>query len=390
MLDVLPLIAIALLGTRLAAAAAQRVGMPGTVGELLVGVVLGPIIARSTSFAPTFEVLGTIGVILLLFLAGLGTDFGAVRSVGRSALLIATGGVMLPCAAGCVAALMLDQPLRVALFVGVALSATGAGITVATLRDLRLLHGQAGQTILVTAIASNVLVVVLIALIPDASGRGLGEIVLRLGGFGLMAWILAKGVFRSVMTWLASWLDHNVLAPAVAIALLAAWVATEVGGLTAITGSYMAGVLIANTTPQIGITQEIGTFMSGFFKTMVMVSIGLNLEFGRVPVGMLAGFLALAVVTRFAGCGLIARWTGADSRDAALIGAGMIPRGEVGLVVASLGLQRGVLSGEWYSMLVLVVIGTIVVTPPIFGAVARWEIRLGRQAERAYTVAVEG
>jgi Kef-type K+ transport system membrane component KefB len=359
--ELLPVLAVVLVGGRIASGVSLRLGLPGVFGELVLGLAIGPVIVHWLNGGATVETFGEIGVLVLMLLVGLETDISVIKSVGKAAFLVAFAGAILPTFAGAAVASWFGESMRVSLFIGVALSATSVSITAATLRELGRLNTTAGRTILVAAVIDDVIGLLLISMVAREGGDSPA-----IAGLRVVAFLAVAAAGGALLGPLLSVLERHVeefLAVAVGLGLLYAWMAEEIGGLAGITGAYLAGLLLARAMPHKPLARGVEALASGFFATLFFVSLGLHVRLEAVsPVWVLA-LGAVALVTKFVVCGLGAWVGGLDKIDSLAIGVGMIPRGEVALIVASIGLNRGVLADGLFSMLVVVVILTTVVTP---------------------------
>lgn len=361
MSDLLPLLAVILVGGRVAAAVASRFGMPGVFGELLLGLALGPIIVQQMHAGEPIKMLGEIGVLVLMLLVGLETDPTVVRNVGKPAVLVAVGGVLGTTTLITFAALWIGEPMHIALFTAVALSATSVSISAATLRELGKLDTPAGRTILVAAIIDDVIGLFLVSMISRGGSDSPAVAGLRMIAF--LA-IVAGGALalRPLLTTLEKHIEE-FLAVAVGLGLLYAWAAESIGGLAGITGAYAAGLVLARAMPHQQFARGVETLATGFFATLFFVSLGLNVHMSDVSLPLVLLFLSLAVVGKLAGAGIGARLAGLSRSDTIIVGTGMVPQGEVSLIVASLGLSQGFISPGLFSTLVIVVVTTSLVTP---------------------------
>ena len=369
-------LALVLVGGRIAARTASRVGLPPLFGELVLGLVLGPFLAQWLQGGNTIELLGTLGMILLMLLAGLETDLSVFRGVALPGILVAAFGALLPAATGSLLMFWLGGSLPVSLFVGVALSATSVAITAATLRETGRLQSTAGRTIMIAAVVDDVLGLLLLAFVTGSAGGEPPQVaVLRVAVTGGMV-ILAAFLLGPLLRLLERHVE-TFLPVALGVGFLFAWGAQAIGGLAPITGAYVAGLLLARAMPHQPVAHHVETLASGFFATMFFMSLGLRVRLFAIAPALLAVFLLLAVVTKVAGCGLGARLGGLGWDDVLTVGVGMIPRGEVALIVASIGYDRGILSTSMFSLLVLVAIGTTVVTPPLLNGISALGRRTG-------------
>jgi Kef-type K+ transport system membrane component KefB len=391
-LQLLLLLTIVVAAAKLAGAAANRIGQPAVFGEILVGLVLGPTVldilewpmflpqavAGHGDAVPLLAVvrdLAGIGVILLMFVAGMETDLGEMRRVGKVAFWAATGGVVLPFAGGIAVSSAFGLPmLWEGIFVGTILTATSVSISAQTLIELGALRSREGSTILGAAVIDDVMGIVLLSLVvafARASGAvDLGQVivvVVRLVVFFLAA--VAAGRFLAPVAAAAERLgvSEGLLGGVLVVAFLYAWAAEVVGGVAAITGSYMAGLLLAQTRFKEAIDRGIHPLTYSLFVPVFFISIGLQAN-GR-ELGARAGFtlvvVAVAIVAKAVGCGLFARLFGFTPLESLRVGVGMISRGEVGLIVAGYGLGSGIIGRDVFSASVIMVLVTTMVTPPL-------------------------
>ena len=361
MSDLLPLLAVILVGGRVAAAVASRFGLPGVFGELLLGLALGPIIVQRFHAGEPVKMLGEIGVLVLMLLVGLETDPAVVRNVGKPAVLVAVGGVLGTTTLITCAALWVGEPVHVALFTAVALSATSVSITAATLRQLGKLDTPAGRTIMVAAIIDDVIGLFLVSLISRGGGDSPAVAGLRMVAF-LTIVVAGAVALRPLLTTLEKHIEE-FLAVAVGLGLLYAWAAESIGGLAGITGAYAAGLVLARAMPHQPFARGVETLATGFFATLFFVSLGLDVHMGDVSLPLVLLFGALAMCGKLAGAGIGARLAGLSRSDTMIVGTGMVPQGEVSLIVASLGFSQGFISPGLFSTLVIVIVSTTLVTP---------------------------
>jgi Kef-type K+ transport system membrane component KefB len=393
LLQLLLLLALAVAAAKLSGAAANRTGQPAVFGEILAGLVLGPTVLNVLGWplfaeivvpphgaapAPLLESvrdLAELGVILLMFIAGLETDVGEMRQVGKVAFWAAFGGVALPFAGGAATAVAFGLPLLwTGIFIGTILTATSVSISAQTLMELGALRTREGSTILGAAVIDDVMGIVLLSLVVALARAGggvsaveMGWIVLRMAIF--FGGAIALGRFFEAFAARAERLavSQGLLASVIIVALLYAWAAEYVGGVAAITGSYVAGVLFAQTRFKAAIDRGIHPLTYSMLVPVFFVSIGLQANARELGAhAWFTGVLVLiAIVTKAAGCGVFAGFFGFSRLEATRVGVGMISRGEVGLIVAGYGLANGLIGPDVFSASVLVVLVTTMVTPPL-------------------------
>jgi len=335
--------------------------------------------AASASLPAVFQVLAQLGVVVLMFLAGLETDVAQLRASVAPAAVAAAGGVVLPMAGGALVARLAGFSWPESIFIGTVLTATSVTITAQTLLDLGKLRSRVGATILGAAVIDDVLgLIVLSVVIAIDSGAahaatGLTGAVLpiaRMTIFLVLAFALGPRLIAMVLDRGQPESDnHSLSAAALALAFLAAFCAAFLGGMAPITGSYLAGVFVAAMPARKAILESVRPICQAFFGPVFFVSIGLQID-ARNLGGHIPFFLALllvAVAGKIAGCGAGAFATGLGARDSIIVGVGMIPRGEVGLITATIGFAAGLISSGIYVQVVVLVLATTLITPPLLG-----------------------
>ena len=393
LLQILLLLSLVIAAAKLAGAAATRVGQPAVFGELLVGLLLGPTVLNVLSWpvfsTVTIETAGSasvpllglandladVGVILLMLVAGLETDLDQMRKVGTAAFWSASGGVALPMIGGILTAAAFGMPVFwTGIFVGTILTATSVSISAQVLMELGVLKSKEGATILGAAVIDDVMGLIVLSVVvafAQASGGGSALQMLVIVGRMLLffgAAIFVGRYFEPIAAWGDSLgVSQGLLATVTLLAFLYAWAAEYVGGVAAITGSYLAGVLLTRTSFKTRIDEGVHPLTYSLLVPVFFISIGLRAN-GR-ELGPHAAFtivlLLVAVVGKIVGCGALARICGFSNRESVRVGIGMISRGEVGLIVAGYGLSHGVIGQDVFSAVVIVVLGTTMVTPPL-------------------------
>jgi Kef-type K+ transport system membrane component KefB len=369
--------AIILIVAKLAGELAARWDQPPVLGQLLAGLLLGlglSFFDNSQLQAASVEVssLANLGVVLLMFLAGLETDWEQLRATGRAAFVAASLGVAAPLTAGFGLALLFGLPPVESLFVGVILTATSVSITAQTLMELGSLQTIEGATVLGAAVIDDVIGLVVFSLVVALTGAGAGPSdLVRLVVFLFVFFALSATIMPWLISRLVSYSERfrgaqAALAIAIAIALLYG-VAAERSGLAAITGAYMAGLLINRRSTHTEITEGTKVLTYGFFVPIFLVKTGMDARLDALAPVLLfvVATTLVAIVTKVVGCGAGARACGLSARQSLVVGVGMISRGEVALVVATLALSSGLISQAVFGASVVVVLATTVVTPPL-------------------------
>jgi Na+:H+ antiporter len=399
-LQLLLLLAVVVTAAKLAGAAANRIGQPAVFGEILIGLLLGPTLldimnwpifhaapaipghgVEPGSLAATIRDLAEIGVILLMFIAGAETDVDEMRRVGRVAFWAAFGGVAFPMIGGALVAAAFGYPLLwQGIFIGTILTATSVSISAQTLMELGALRSREGSTILAAAVIDDVMGIVVLSIVVALAGASLGGsvdvvavfvIVLRLVVFFAAA-IASARVLPVVLRWAGGLeVSQARLATVLVLAFLYGWAAEYIGGVAAITGAYLAGVLVAQTEFKAAADAGLHPLTYSMFVPVFFISIGLQAD--ARALGDRAAFtlalIGVAIVAKAIGCAVFARLWGFDARQSIRVGVGMISRGEVGLIVAGYGLAGGLIGRDVFSAAVLVVLVTTMITPPLLRTV---------------------
>ncbi|MEO8431421.1 MAG: cation:proton antiporter [Acidobacteriota bacterium] len=366
--------AAALLGAKLAGEIVERLGQPAVLGELLAGVVLGPSVLGWVPLSEGILLLAEIGVILLLFEVGIETDAGELLRVGGPALAVALAGMVLPFAGGFLVARALGEPARAAVFVGAALTATSIGITARVLSELRALETREGRIILGAAVVDDVLGLVVLAVVSqmgDGTSLDAGFAV-RAGGLAIGFLALALVVGMPLGRWLIGLVGQAgvrgvLVAASVGFALLMS-VAARKAGSAEIVGAFATGLVLARTNRRHDIDRALKPVVDVFAPLFfVVVGAQVDVRFlnpltpsNRTVLLLALGLTAVGFVGKFA-AGFV---SGRGTRHA-FVGAGMVPRGEVGLVFASVGRASGALSPGLFAAVVLAVFGTTFLAPPL-------------------------
>lgn len=363
-------IAGVLLGAKIAAHISHRLGLPAVLGELLLGLIIGPSVLGWLAPNETLHLLAEIGVILLMFMAGVETDVAAMRRVGPASLLTAIGGVIVPLGSGLVAGLAFGLSWTHALFMGAVLTATSVSISAQTLREMGKLRTREGTTILGAAIIDDVLAVLIFAVVMGLAGRG--NLLLTLGRMVIflpVAWVVGNWVVPALLRWERQ-LHHREASLAVFLSLILAyaWAAEILGSVATITGAYLLGVIVARHVDLDHIIHSgITAIGYGFFIPLFFVNIGLQTHsVGLLSAPLLTGLLILiATLSKIIGSGLGVRLGGFGWRSALQVGSAMVSRGEVALVMAGAGFAAGLLDSGLFSIIVVVTIATTLLTPPL-------------------------
>lgn len=349
----------------------ERLGQPAVVGEILAGVLIGPHALRWVELTDTTTALAEIGVILLLFNVGLEVRPSEIFKVGKRAMIVAVGGVVLPFFFGWgLMALWGDTSIR-GVFMGAAMVATSVGITARVLAGMGLLGLPTSQIILGAAVIDDILGLLVLSIVAStASGTiNYAEIGLTAGlsiGFTLFTVLVAGRIINKVRGIVDGMrLGDAYFFFAVMLCLGFSWLATEFN-VAPIIGAFLAGMALADLSSEKDFHTQVSA-VTEFLVPFFFVSIGLQLDLSvfREPSVIALAVVAtvVAVATKLIGCGAGAWPLG--RRQAMQVGMGMVPRGEVGIIVAQVGLSLGVLTGSLYGVVVFMAVATTLVAPPM-------------------------
>jgi Kef-type K+ transport system membrane component KefB len=373
--EVLRDILVVLLAAKAAAELAERAGVPAVVGEILAGILIGPsVLGLVGDGDEVLHTLGEIGVILLLLEVGLEMDVRELAKVGRASMLVATVGVVCPLVLGLGAMSALGEDFNTALFVGAALTATSVGITARVFGDLKALATTEARLVLGAAVVDDVMGLIVLTVVVRLVTEG-SVSVLSVGGIlaaALLFLVLGTVLGLRLAPPLFRALDRAARSPGTLVALALAFTLAfaelaSAAKLAPIVGAFVAGIALSRSDRSERIQRELAP-VGHLFIPVFFLQIGIDAEVGSffsLPVLGVAGvLLAVAVIGKLASpLGAIG-----SAGDKVLIGLGMLPRGEVGLIFATIGLREGVLDDDLYAALLLVVLATTLVTPQLLKA----------------------
>lgn len=368
---------VLLLAAKLGDELFKRLGQPALVGEILGGVLVGPGLLGWYQITPETSLFAEIGAVLLLFEVGVQTRIGEVARVGGTAVAVAVLGVALPFIGGYLAGVALGLDFAGRVFLAAALTATSVGITSGALRSFGALATQSGRVILGAAVIDDVLAMLIVAVAVGISAGEVsaGRIALLLALAAAFIGIVAiggTGILRSRRSLLTDpRFAETPFLPGMIVMLGLAALAALIG-LAAIIGAFLAGMVVGESSEREALETETAP-VAAFFTPFFFGFVGAQVDpaaFGSLStIGLLLGITALAVVAKFAGSFLGAVRTG--QRRAALIAWGMVPRGEVEIIVAGLALTAGAFKADLYAVIVGMVVITAIVVPPLMGPLVR-------------------
>ena len=355
---------------------ARRLKAPMVVGEIIAGLIIGPCLLGIVQPTDFISKMAEIGVVLIMFSAGLETNLQELKKSGFAAFLIACVGVIVPLVFGSLlymavygfAAFGTEEFFK-AVFIGSIMTATSVGITVEVLKEMGYLKSRVGQTILSAAIIDDIIGIIVLTFIlgfkdPDSNTLAVtGKIFL----FLILSLIIGYLFYRGFKYYDEKHV-HTRRIPIIAVSLcfVMAYVAEKYFGIADITGAYIAGIILCNTRDAEYIDRKVNVNGYMFFAPMFFVGIGLKTDFSNVDSSMIVfsiGFVIVAMLSKIIGCGLVSRCFRYSWTDCLKIGAGMMTRGEVALIITNKGLGLGIIDSSYFTAVILLIIVSSIVTP---------------------------
>lgn len=368
-------IALILLSTKVLGLFSKVVRLPQVVGALLAGIILGPACLGIVHSTEMLSNLSEIGVIVLMFAAGLETDIDELKRSGKASFLIALIGVLVPLAGGAAVAYFFNDStdsnvMLQNIFIGIILTATSVSITVETLKEMGKLSTRAGNAILGAAIIDDILGIIALTVVISMADESvnIGIVLLKIFGFFAFTFVAAVGYHYAFKKWTdnsAVKLRRYVVISFV-FCLVLAYCAEVFFGVADITGAFFAGLALSGTKKSEYISKRFDTLSYLLLSPIFFAGIGLKVELPKMN-GEIVLFTVLlcvvAALTKVIGCGLGAKICKYTSKESLQIGVGMISRGEVALIVANKGEAVGLMSDKFFAPVIIMVVFTTVVTP---------------------------
>jgi Kef-type K+ transport system membrane component KefB len=375
-------LAIIIAAAKLGGYLSYRIGQPAVLGELIVGIILGPSVLNlldipyftDQHLPEVIHQMAELGVLLLMFLAGLELHLSDLLRSRKVAALAGTFGVILPLVLGTITGMLFAMDIQPAIFIGLILSATSVSISAQTLMELKVLQSQVGVGLLGAAVFDDILVLlglsIFTAMTQPITGAGFASILLI---------VLKMALFLAIASAIGWWaiprlsrrivnlpISQGLIAFAFVVILLYGWTAETMGHMAAITGAFLAGLWFGRIPEKERIHNGIAAIAYGVFVPVFFINIGLSVNARELSweSGLLMLVMVLvAVISKVLGSGLGAILGGFTRREAVQLGVGMMSRGEVGLIVAAIGIQEGLIQPGTFSAIVGVVILTTLLTP---------------------------
>ena len=387
-MEFLGTLCLVLITTSLAGHFSRRIGVPAVIGQLLVGILIGPAVlgwVHNNAFMHTFS---EIGVIILMFIAGLESDLGMLKKYFKPALAVAFSGVVFPVVLIYFFGKLFHFSFEQAIFLGVTFSATSVSISVEVLKELKRLKSKEGTTILGAAVIDDIISVIILSVLVSM----FSNVAKAQGGHhssNLWMSFLLDALYFVMIFFLFEWIapkmmrlgEHlkvasSVTLMSIVLCLGMAWLAEQVG-LSDVVGAFFAGVAIAQTPYKQEVDSNIEPIGYAVFIPMFFVSIGLNMTFKGFfdDLIFIVSLTILALITKWLGCGLGAKVLGMNYDSMNIIGSGMVSRGEMALIIAQIGYEAHLLSSEYYSGVIFVIILTTLAAPFMLKAAIKRQMR---------------
>lgn len=387
-------IALILISTKVLGLFSKKIKLPQVVGALIAGVIMGPACLGWIHNTEMLSCLSEIGVIVLMFAAGLETDINELKRTGKASFLIALIGVIVPLLGGAAAAYFFNDSvdgnkMLQNIFIGIILTATSVSITVETLKEMGKLSTPAGNAILGAAIIDDILGIIALTMVISMadSSVSIGMVLLKILGFFVFTFIAAVGYHYAFKKWT----DNNpvklrrYVVISFAFCLVLAYCAEEFFGVADITGAFFAGLAISGTKKADYVTKRFDTLSYLLLSPIFFASIGLKVVLPKMNLEIVLFTVIIclvAVLTKVIGCGLGAKICKYSNKEALQIGVGMISRGEVALIVANKGEAVGLMSDKFFAPIVIMVVLTTIITPVLLKVVFKDKNDAGKAEEK--------
>lgn len=345
---------------------ARRIRIPAVVGQILIGIVLAPAALGWLQGGHTIEVLSEIGVILLMFLAGLESDLGVLKKNFKPALLVALAGVLVPLLVFWGVTTMMGYAFSTAIFYGIVFAATSVSITVEVLQEYGKLSTKAGSIILGAAVVDDILAVLALSIFTStqsSSGNLPKQFFMEF--LFLLFLVLVHKSIPKVWRFVEKLPVYAKNTTAALILCLVLSLLADAAGMSAVIGSFFAGLALSQTDVSHKIEEYSSAIAYVVFIPVFFVSIAISVTFESIfehPI-LILFFTLLAVLTKFIPAYFIGKSTGLTSSDSALVGTGMVSRGEMALIIAQIGIASQVINSDIYSELVIVIILSTLIAP---------------------------
>ncbi|MGX7030589.1 cation:proton antiporter [Vagococcus zengguangii] len=371
-MNILLTLALIILLTKVADTFAIKLGLPSVVGSLLVGILVGPSVLNVIQNDHSIELFSHIGVVLLMFLAGVESDLKILRKHFKPSLVTGLLGVVVPFLSFFLVSRIFNFSDETSLFIGLIFGATSLSITIQVLKELHFIKTKEGSIIIGAAVLDDVIVVIFLNFIlnmvnPDTTLIDIVPLLLK----NILFFAIVLAIDRFIMPICLKLLKQTkVPEKNVAFSLMLAFLLSflaEYIGMSDIIGAFFAGILISRTKFAHLVEMKITSTTLSLFAPIFFVSIGLNLSLTNISknLWLIIVFSILAVITKFVGGYLGGKYEKFDHLSSSIVGASLVSRGEMALILISLGLEKAFINDEIYASLVLVIIITTILAPII-------------------------
>ncbi|WDF83197.1 cation:proton antiporter [Lacticaseibacillus pabuli] len=359
--------AIIIGGTTLGGHLFARIGLPVVIGQMLIGIVLGPSLLGWVGMTHSLHDISSIGVVILMFAAGLETDLAQLKKHLLPSAVVATLGVILPLGFVYAFGRSIGTSNVESIFIGIVFAATSVSISVAVLREAGALRTRAGNIILGAAVLDDIIAVLLLGVFTQQEGGDGSNLFVRIvlqGGFFVLVWLIGRYLAAPLLH-----LSRRLLVPlavpltALVLCLALAGLA-QVVGLSDALGAFFAGIVVARTKVRDEVDSALNTVGNAVFVPVFFASIGLQLNLGAgMNWWLTAALTVIAVLTKLVGAGVGTLLTGGDMKESFVVGAGMVSRGEMALIIAQIGYSAHLLSSAYYGMIITAIVAATLVAP---------------------------
>ncbi len=355
---------------------ARKLHAPEVVGEILAGVLIGPAILGFVSETDFITKMAEIGVIMLMFEAGLATDMKKLKQTGLKATAIACAGVFVPIILGTILFMAFygfapigSEDFFKGVFIGTIMSATSVSITVAALKELGKLNGTVGTTIVSSAIIDDVIGIIVLTFVLSSkdTNTNVWMIILKAILFFAIAIVSGFGVYH-IFKWLDKRYEHTRRIPIIALVycIVMAYISKTYFGIAEITGAYVAGIVLCNLHDAKYVERRVDISAYMVFAPIFFAGIGLKVSFETMNLKLVLfsiAFVAVACISKIIGCGAVARLCRFNFNDSLKIGIGMMTRGEVALITAKAGLAVGLITPEYFTGVIMLILFSSIAVP---------------------------
>ncbi|MBS5926953.1 MAG: cation:proton antiporter [Clostridium sp.] len=374
-------IALILLSTKVLGIVTKKFQMPQVVGALLAGLILGPAVFNIIAETDFIKQIAELGVIVIMFTAGLSTDINELKSTGKASFIVALCGVILPLIGGTIVAYIFNRGELAGvygnefienIFIGIILTATSVSITVETLKELGKLNVKTGNAILGAALIDDILGIIALTIVTSFNDASVSvilvliKIILFFILSGISGYLFYK-CFDKFVNRYNSDMRRFIIA-AFVFCLLLSFVAERFFGVADITGAFIAGLVLSNNKETSYINARFETLSYMLLSPIFFASIGLKVSLSKMSLGIILFticIVGIGIITKVIGCGLGAKLCGFNNKEALQVGVGMVARGEVALVVANKGISMGIMNPIFLAPIIILVVVCAITTPII-------------------------